>query len=732
MFLSSRTVMWQNLVLMCDGSNVVAYDTASEAGHVEEPKYIVRVPSGTVLALWAHAQNTPSETAVAVTSQGHVVSFRLADGTVTRTVAPPQSDVEITFAASWCHDGNTIGMLTKERGVVAFNLATSAWRQVWTAPTEIVCLLPDGEVVAVADGERTDLIVYSDSKRKTRTIHLPVARQVTALIAHASVPMVGVAVADGTVGIVSVHSAKDAVFTKRWHSKAFAAMAWDPHDATTLLTGGDEAVLVSWSTVTYKNTTSAHLPGGIRSIVYSCTDATRVALVLDSARCVVMDMTANRPCREAVGLCWLGDGVGFTRMTLGHYRGRPSLGLYAGNTDEVRFVSVMTGRTEGSVKASDSNRVSSMDEGGLTATNTASNATLFRHAGVDHLVAYTVSNVKLVAGAALQSLRFLHYDSRKKEFMTNTVIHNPHTAEAANGIAIVAHPADGIVVTCGPQETKLWSVQCDTATETFWGCIGVRFVGSIDAVFANDGSALMCLHESAEGTYSIVVYDVASLRHGGTWSPLASMTLPSSGSRPRNLHVGGDDRAVVCCDDTHVYLWDLLSDSTEPTTFTAPSKIRAVRAVPQLNDRDAHALVLLETNEFLLLNVARRSVVSVTSAGTSDVVDFTFYGDGVRILLADATTCVSSWTCDALKGLLRETVESSDEGTVGNNADDDEDVVASSSRLTPLLAMPSGAPLPKSTGAEGPRVSIADLLAAPSHELPPMTTVLRSFLMTMS
>ena len=428
------------------------------------------------------------------------------------------------------------------------------------------------------------------------------SNSVTNIFPHPRAPLMAFAACDGTLGILRYHQLSSdqekvdfKAFMKRWHSRSFDGATWALGEGmgseNSFFTGGKEGVLCTWSTVTFKMSTLPHFPGNIIQIIPCIGVYTHLAVLLDTHRLILVNSSRNNMECELTGVRSSYLGTHYTRMSRVFFRGKKGIACYGGKTDEIRFLT-SSGETAHIIPSTTlKNRIIPVDEGHkVHPTNTVETMTVLRHMDTDHIVVAEVNPIGLLGSEAMRNLRFFRYDKTRRNAVHVTVVYEPHLRsrmnlykEQAKGDShkincvdnivsppciLCSHPTDGIVLSAGAQDTKIWAIKKFNSTEKLgggvqasalkWDCVGNLFRGSIAAAFSEDGTVLGCCQFPG---HSYILYNAQTLCHGGPWEILRTVSLPredgvlfpSPSSTLRNVFFGPGDSYLIGYTDDVLY-----------------------------------------------------------------------------------------------------------------------------------------------------------------------------------
>ena len=295
---------------------------------------------------------------------------------------------------------------------------------------------PDARCIAVAHTQGVSF----------RNLLWPAAKQMSivgasALSIHPYSDIISVGDQSGKIHTWSYTDTRSTLKLVHWHAHAVSALSWSC-DGTTLLSGGEEAVICLWNAHTWEANRITRLPGAIIAASWK-DDCSKIAVACSPGSIILIDVAQRKPCAVTHEVELL--------------RGQPCTGIAAaysphgqclallGMENVLRVYDPSSMQYISTIKTSDINKTSRINNASLPTNNVAIAA--FSKNG-QHLITYEVSDI-VMNGKNESNLRFWNTTEVGclGSWNPNSVVCNPHQLSQLSDLAFSSQHGNNIAYT---------------------------------------------------------------------------------------------------------------------------------------------------------------------------------------------------------------------------------------------------------------------------------------------
>ncbi|KPI85409.1 hypothetical protein ABL78_5534 [Leptomonas seymouri] len=343
-------------------------------------------------------------------------------------------------------------------------------------------------------------------------------------------------------------------FSDHWHHTPLAALAFAV-DGSAVYTGGREAVMLAWDLVSFSyKKIKCHL-GPLQVITPFCDAGAQLLVSCGTSTLAVIDLLQMRVTASAEGIEWAAEDV-CTGLVVEQWRGQPAVVL-TGMPNVLRVCDPYTQQSLYSLHVSSQmETIPSPPRHGIQFVGMLNESR--------SLVTYESFSSTVLPPL----LRFWEYDARRKQHVETQTVYSPHRSAV---LALEVDKRGQRVFTLSKDAVKCWAQTAFTAQDTYGTSTGGWHNHSTIAT-ASQNAATMAL--SADGSLCFVaddclhVYSVKACKPGEPW-PLLRMLPQYTETAPlRQVVVAPDCRHVVAAGARQLFFWALDGAAEEPTVFS--------------------------------------------------------------------------------------------------------------------------------------------------------------------
>eukprot|EP01064_Diplonema_japonicum_P004078 TRINITY_DN12689_c0_g1_i1.p1 TRINITY_DN12689_c0_g1~~TRINITY_DN12689_c0_g1_i1.p1 ORF type:complete len:736 (+),score=87.34 TRINITY_DN12689_c0_g1_i1:61-2208(+) len=409
--------------------------------------------------------------------------------------------------------------------------------EVESAATHMSVSSPEPNTIAFATPQTASVHVI-DLTTTVPTVQLPSTFRTTSLAVHPFSSIVSIGDSTGRIRTWSIsheHTMKEA----HWHAHSVSVLQYNS-DGTTLISGGEESVLLLWNTRSWTSNKIARLPGPILTaqwfpddadVVVGCAPGTLLIINVAERKpsCVVHgeNLLLGQPC-TGIKPMYVPTGV--------------VLAL-EGMDNMVRVFDPSKRQYLRTIKVAPSNVTSKVNNTPLPKITVKH---LVASRSGQHLVTLEQSDVSL-NGVYMSTMRFWNLSGDGLEWKVNTFIDNPHEENIVTSLAM--HRTRNIVVSTSKDGTqKQWKFTAGHWTHS--ATLKLNCDEALCNELSDDGTVLAVGTDSCVSCVTCPGFqDLGVLTQHLTGSSIQQVVFPAFAER----------QAVVAHCNTHLFGWDLAS-----------------------------------------------------------------------------------------------------------------------------------------------------------------------------